>query len=76
MNVWILPSMTVQQVAEWCEHNRMVITIEWTIDSAGRPVPLVSAREDKAEPMVPAFLRPARHQSDESLPALLRLQAE
>jgi hypothetical protein len=56
-NVWILPSMTVQQVAEWCERNRMIVTIEWAIDKAGRTVPLVTAIEERQDPFLPAFLR-------------------
>ena len=64
MSVWILPSMTVQQVAEWCERNRMIVTVEWATDRSGRPVPLVTAREDQ-------FYR-----TDDSLPSLLRQQAD
>jgi len=73
--IWLHPAMTADQIADWCEKNRMVVTIEYTYDAEGKVTPLISAREDHLDPSVPLYLRADRFQ-DQPLPSLLLRQAE
>jgi len=72
VSVYLHPAMTAEQIAAWCEKNRMVVTIEYTYEPTGKVSPLISAREDHLDPMIPTFLRADRFQE---LPSLLRFQA-
>ena len=69
----IHPAMTAEQIADWCARHKMIVTIEYVYDPAGKVAPMISAREDHIDPMIPAFIRANRF---DQLPSLLRFQAE
>ena len=51
------PSMTGEQLAEWCATHRMIVTIEAEVAPTGRAVPRLIARPDVPDESIPCFLR-------------------
>ncbi len=51
------PSMTAQQIAEWCAQRRMIVTIEYLQASRSQVVPVIRAIPFDEPKEMPAFLR-------------------
>lgn len=56
-DITLLPSMTAQQIAAWCQEHRMFVTIDYTTGPDGCLMPLIGARREVDPEHVPAFLR-------------------
>ena len=56
-DIKLLPTMTAQQIAAWCQQHRMFVTIDYCTGPDGFLSPLITARREIDPDHVPAFLR-------------------
>lgn len=55
--VTLHPAMTALQIADWCQRNRMFVTINYTTDGDGCLQAIISASREHEPGHVPSFLK-------------------